>query len=77
MGNGYTSVVVVDGNVDGVPVDGKAYPCFPKDSPGAKLVVRVPEWDKSNATFPPEVSLVEILHMPFPQLKLGRVFKLG
>ena len=55
-----------------------AYPCFPsKDSPGAELIVGVLEWDKSNATLPPEVSLVEILHMPFSQLKLGRVFKLG
>ena len=77
MGDGHTAVIVVDGNVDRVPDAGESISIniWRRHSPGAELIMRVLKWDKSNPTFPPKVPLVEILHMPLPQLELGGVFQ--
>ena len=77
VGDGHTAVIVVDGNVDCVPDAGESISIniWRRHSPGAELIMRILERYKSNPAFPPKVPLVEILHMPLPQLELGGVFQ--
>ena len=80
VGNGYASVVVVDGYVHRVPEEKESCKSIFLSRvlvPGAKLIVRILKWHQRNPSLPPQVPLVEVLHVPLPQLKLGRVFQPG